>query len=370
MKISDCTLRDYVGSALTYNPSLDWHHIAELLSELDLDELEIGDPFSYKEDATFLKQLSSTIPVTTFYGPKRQSDLKVDLEYVKSLGLDGVIISIPASQQFAELKLPSADWAYRFELVEKAIEVSKDLGLYAVVTGEDSPSADIRYLKEYLTIVMQAGAKKFRYAESVSKSLPMGTYQRIKELLSVVPGAEIEMHCHDMFGLALANGIAGVEAGATWISGTMLGAGERGGNINTIDALSASKFLFNQTDRDLRNLSRVSRQLATMLGLSYLDSQRIIGERCFAFEQPLPLKHPQVYLPFDPREVGGEISVILSGKHSLETLEFMAEKFGITHDPAILAGVDAELRTALADTKKPLEENLVMRMFSRFTSNA
>ncbi|MEZ2127913.1 MULTISPECIES: hypothetical protein [unclassified Sinorhizobium] len=356
MKVSDCTLRDYLGSALVNASSLDCLAIAGMLSELDIDELEIGDPFSYEQDVALLKSLRTHVPVATFYGPKQVSTLRADLEWVKSLGVDGIVISIPASDQFAKIKLPVVDWSYRFELVSRALEISDEIGLYAVATGEDSPSAEITYLKEYLSIVHCAGAQKFRYAESISKSLPVDTYQRVKELLEAVPDAQIEMHCHDMFGLGLANGVAGVQAGATWISGTFLGAGERGGNINTIDALAVSKFLCGQSQRNLQNIGHISRKLADALGMSFLSSQRVIGEKCFAFEQPNPLFNQQVYLPFDPGEVGQSVSVVLTGKHPIETIQYVADKAGISCDKNRLSEADVRIRHLLMTSGTTIDQ--------------
>ncbi|WP_107676184.1 hypothetical protein [Agrobacterium sp. LAD9] len=356
MKISDCTLRDYVGSAFVNTAALDCSMLADLLDQLDLDELEVGDPFSYESDALLLRRLKLRTPVATFYGPKNPSTIRADLEKIKALGVDGVIVSIPASEKFAQIKLPSADWQYRFDLISTTLELAAEVGLYVVATGEDSPSADINYLQEYLAIVHSGGAQKFRYAESVSRSLPVQTFSRIKGLLEAVPGAQIEMHCHDMFGLALANGIAGAEAGATWISGTFLGVGERGGNINILDALAVAKFLFGDSDRDLSNISAISEKVASGLGITFPSFQRVIGRHSFSFEQLGPLNNQSAYLPFNPGDVGQNVSVVLSGKHSLGTLAYIASQAGLQHDELELQAADVSLRQTLSDTGKVVDQ--------------
>jgi homocitrate synthase NifV len=168
-------------------------------------------------------------------------------------------------------------------------------------------------------VACRAGARRFRFADTLGVLDPEQTARRIRRLCGAVD-MEIEMHAHDDFGLATANTLAAVNAGASHISTTVNGLGERAGNAPLEEAVMALRHLYGiETGVDTRHFPALSSLVARASGRMVAVNKSIVGEAIFTHEAGIHvdglLKNPLNYQGFDPHEVGREHRTVL-GKHS------------------------------------------------------
>jgi homocitrate synthase NifV len=158
------------------------------------------------------------------------------------------MLSIPTSVEHARLKLGTDAPRRIMALARAAISAAKDLGMQVTFSAEDGARTDPGFLAEYVANGADAGADRFRIAETVSTLRPRDCGDLVGRLASVAGKTEIEMHCHNMFGLGVANSLAALEAGARWISTTVGGLGERGGNTPLAEVVCALR-VFHSVER-------------------------------------------------------------------------------------------------------------------------
>jgi len=241
-----------------------------------------------------------------------------DIETSLSCGVDAVAISISTSDIHIEHKLMTT----REDVLErmvKATEFAKQNGVYISVNAEDASRTDMDFLIQFATEAKKAGANRLRYCDTVGILDPFRTYDRISELIAKV-GIDVEMHTHDDFGMATANALAGVKAGATHVGVTVNGLGERAGNAALEEVIMALKHL---GDVDLNfateRFVEVSEYVARASGRILPAWKSIVGSNMFAHESGIhadgALKNPLTYEVFKPEDVGLERQIVI-GKHS------------------------------------------------------
>ncbi|MDP4127738.1 MAG: homoaconitate hydratase, partial [Bacillota bacterium] len=196
---------------------------------------------------------------------------------------------------------------------------AKSQGLYISVNAEDASRTDMDFLVQFAREAKKAGANRLRYCDTVGILDPFTTYDRIKTLIEKT-GLDIEMHTHDDFGMATANALAGVKAGATHVGVTVNGLGERAGNAALEEVVMALKHLL---DTDLNFVTErfveLSEYVARASGRMLPPWKSIVGSNMFAHESGIhadgALKNPNTYEAFSPEDVGLERQIVI-GKHS------------------------------------------------------
>ncbi|WP_395292423.1 hypothetical protein ACF9IK_01595 [Kitasatospora hibisci] len=207
--------------------------IADLLVRTGVDLVEVGMVAgANSKDADLVLATHEAV------GPQRSMTLVVvrdrqqvatALDEAERLGVKHVMYSIPTSEQHARLKLGSPSAKFLQTLARSAITQAKERGFHVTFSGEDGARTPAERLVPYVTAGFEAGADRFRLAETVAYLSPWQMEDVIADL-TAIDGSEIEIHSHNMLGMAVANSLAAVRAGATWISATVGGIGERGGN--------------------------------------------------------------------------------------------------------------------------------------------
>lgn len=319
VRISDCTLRDVAHAPFVTLGQAEALKIARAVDRLGIDEIEAGIPLASVDDTNLVQKLVATnlnAKLVTFYINRRISKLEDDLKRVRDLGVDGVAISTPISKEHARLKLTSSSPSFIIKLMSKAVSIAKSLGLYVCFTGEDAARTDLKFLKEYAKAGEEAGADRFRFAESVSNLLPNQMETIIGEIKSDV-SIDVECHCHNMYGLAVANSIAAYRAGATWLSGTINGHGERGGNASLNEILLILQELYGMNQYDLQYLFETANFVAQACNLPIPKDRGIVGKYAFAYELGNQVAYPSFYEPFGPKTVGNQRYTIIGKKADL-----------------------------------------------------
>jgi homocitrate synthase NifV len=230
-----------------------------------------------------------------------------DLEHSLDCGVDAVAISISSSDIHIEHKL-NRDREWVLNSVRKAVSFAKDHDLYVSVNAEDSSRSDPDFLIEFAENAREAGADRLRYCDTVGILDPLGTYKRVKALIDAVD-IEVEMHTHNDFGMATANAIAGLEAGATYVNTTVNGLGERAGNASMEELVMALRY--NQgVEMDIQTslFRELAEYVALASGRSIPTWKPVVGGNLFVYESEGRasgvVRDPATYEMFLPGEVG------------------------------------------------------------------
>jgi homocitrate synthase NifV len=206
--------------------------------------------------------------------------------------------------------------------------------LYISVGGEDSSRADESFLLDVALAAQDYGASRFRFCDTVGVLDPLTTYNKVEQLVNklVIP---VEMHTHNDFGMATANALAGIRAGATSVNTTVNGLGERAGNAALEEVVMALKRIYGlNIGIDTSKFKAISEFVVDASGCDIPPWKAIVGKNAFAHESGIHghgvLQNPATYEPFNPEEVGRERSLVIgkhSGKHLVTNL---LKQYGIT----------------------------------------
>lgn len=314
--IVDTTLRDGEQTAGVVFTNQEKVQIARYLDQIGVDQIEAGIPVMGGFEKDCIKEIVGLGLKSSIMAWNRAviSDIKQSL----CCGVDAVAISISTSDIHIEHKLQTT----REDVLKRmgdAVKFAKDNQLYVSVNAEDASRSDIDYLTEFALTAKRAGADRLRFCDTVGTLDPLKTYRYISTLISAV-GLDIEMHTHNDFGMATANALAGVYAGANYVGVTINGLGERAGNACLQEVIMGMKYLMNlDLSYNTPLFREVAEYVARASGRELPVSKPIVGSNIFAHESGIHgdgvIKNPLTYEVFTPEEVGLERQIVI-GKHS------------------------------------------------------
>jgi 2-isopropylmalate synthase len=333
VRIFDTTLRDgeqTPGVALTPEQKL---NIAKKLDELGVDAIEAGFPIISEGEMTGIKMISSANLRAEICGLARTD--KKDIDAAVAAGLKYIHTFIATSDIHLKYKLKLT----REEALQKAIEAveyGKSRGLQVEFSAEDATRTDREFLRKVFKEVAGAGADRIDIPDTVGYSTPgyMAEITRDAVEASKLP---ISVHCHNDFGLAVANAISGIQAGAQCAHVTINGIGERAGNASLEEFVMALQCLqFDkkyETNINTKLLYETSRYVASAVGIHVQPNKAIIGENAFGHESGIHthgvLSNPLTYEPISP-ELVGRTRWFQVGKHAgAHGVSAMLEEYGI-----------------------------------------
>ena len=246
--------------------------------------LEVGTPAMGEEECARIRQVRRQLPGATLMTWCRMQ--AGEIRQSADLGMDWVDISIPASDKLRQYKLREG-LPLLLERLAALIHLANTLGLKVCIGCEDASRASDATLQDIACLAREAGATRLRYADTVGILDPFTTAAQIAALRRVWPG-ELEMHAHNDLGLATANTLAAVRAGATSVNTTVLGLGERAGNaaLETV-ALGLERCLEVKTGVRFTALPALCEQVALATRRPVDPQQPLVGELVFTHGQTL-----------------------------------------------------------------------------------
>lgn len=357
--IDDTTLRDGEQTAGVVFSLAEKVAIARLLDTIGVQEIECGIPAMGEEEQASVRALVDLGLNARLITWNRAvvSDIQASL----AAGVTAVDISLSVSDIHIRNKLgKDRDWVK--EQLKFALGFAKEHDLYVSVGGEDSSRADPAFLVELMVIARDLGADRFRFCDTLGILDPFATFDKISYLRARVPELELEVHTHNDLGMATANAIAGVRAGARFVNTTVNGLGERAGNAALEEVVMALKHACGvDPGIDTRRFVELSRLVGQASCRPVPEWKAVVGERVFAVESGLHadgvLKHPGNYEGFAPEEVGLERQIVV-GKHSgMHGVRHRLAMLGVAMLPAEEQHLMTRVRRRSQELKRPLDDS-------------
>ena len=334
IRIFDTTLRDgeqSPGASLTSNEKLE---IARGLSKLGVDVIEAGFPAASPDDLEAVRRIAkevgnsteSTPPIICGLARTIKSDIDAAWEAVQHASKPRIHTFLATSEIHMKHKLRMT----RDEVVEKTREMvgyAASLCEDVEFSPEDAGRSDPEFLYRVLGVAIEAGATTLNIPDTVGYTTPKEFGDLIAGIIANTPDIEkaiVSVHCHNDLGLATANTLAGLQAGARQAEVTINGIGERAGNTSLEEiamTLYTRKAVYGlETGIDTTHITRVSRTVSNYTGMSVQPNKAIVGANAFAHEagihQDGMLKNQATYEIMLPETVGLHKSRLVLGKHS------------------------------------------------------
>jgi isopropylmalate/homocitrate/citramalate synthase len=342
----DTTLRDgeqTVGVVLDPAQKLE---IARGLAEAGVERIEAGFPRVSDEDFEAVRLIAEAGLPAEIWGFSRA--VRADVEALVELGVGASVIESPIS----DLKLEALG-VTREEMLRRirdAVSFAAGESITVAYFGVDSTRADPAFFDAAYTAAVEAGAAEVVVVDTLGIASPDAVHAlvgRTRELLG--PEVPIHFHGHNDFGLATANAVAAVRAGARWIHGTLNGMGERAGNANLGEMALALRALYGvETSVDLARLRALSDRVREVSGYELEPWKPLVGENLFRRESGAVASQfhdPPSIEPYSSELVGAERGIVLGKKSGIDSIRIKAAELGLELS-------EDEERAALAAVKR------------------
>jgi isopropylmalate/homocitrate/citramalate synthase len=325
----DTTLRDgeqTVGVVLDPEQKLE---IARLLDELGIDRIEAGFPRVSQDDREAVRLIAAEGLRAEVWGFARA--VPADLEALAELGVRHAVIESPISD--AKLDAIGVSRETMLERITSAMRFAGEHGIAPAFFGVDSTRADLDFFRRAYEAAVEAGAREVVVVDTLGVAAPEAVRDLVGRTIQWLDGTPVHFHGHDDFGLATANAVAAVGAGATWIQGTINGMGERAGNADLGEAALALRALYG-VDSNLRldRIREVSARVRELSGYALEPWKALTGETLFRRESGAVASQfhdPPSIEPYSSELVRAERGIVLGKKSGLDSIRIKAEELGL-----------------------------------------
>jgi len=379
VRIFDTSLRDgeqAPGASMTSAEKLE---VARTLARLGVDVIEAGFPAASPDDLAAVQAIAAEVGQTPVEGRPQaeppiicglarctRNDIQTAWEGVKGAKRPRIHTFLATSDIHLQHKLRIS----RDEMVARAVEMvgfARSLCADIEFSPEDAGRSDPQFLYRVLEAVIKAGATTLNIPDTVGYTMPDEYGALISGIIANTPGAKdviISTHCHDDLGLAVANTLAGLRAGARQAEVTINGIGERAGNASLEELVMAIRTRGEkvglQTGIDTKQLCRSSKLISRVTSYPVPPNKAIVGANAFAHESGIHqdgmIKNAQTYEIMRPEDVGATQTTLVLGKHSgRNAVSKRLAELGYPLEGEALARAFAEFKK-LADRKKSVHD--------------
>jgi 2-isopropylmalate synthase len=339
VRIFDTTLRDGEQSPGATMTSAEKLEIAQNLARLGVDVIEAGFPAASPDDLEAVRRIAkevgnppagepeARVPIITGLARAAKGDIDKAWEAVKDAQKPRIHTFLATSEIHMKYKL-KMDREQVVERVSEMVTYARTLCSDVEFSPEDAGRSDPEFLYLVLEEAIKAGATTLNIPDTVGYTTPDEFFQLIDGIIKNTPGMNenitISVHCHDDLGMATANTLAGIRAGARQAEVTINGIGERAGNTSleeVVMALRTRRPVFGlDTGIDARQIAHISKLVSNYTGIVVQPNKAIVGANAFAHEagihQDGMLKNQTTYEIMRPEDVGVNQSKLVLGKHS------------------------------------------------------
>ena len=364
--IFDTTLRDgeqSPGCSMNLEEKV---RMARQLELLGVDVIEAGFPIASEGDFQAVRAVSKECRATTIAALCRtvESDIARAAEALESANRSRIHTFVATSDIHLKYKLKKTR-SEVLEMTRKSVRLAKNFADEVEFSAEDATRTDVDFLCEVLNAAVEEGANVINIPDTVGYTLP-GEYSKlIRTVKKNVVGKKdvtISVHCHNDLGLAVANSLAAIEAGARQVECTINGIGERAGNAALEELVMAAVVRFDKipfkNNIKTTRIFRTSQMLSSIISFDVQPNKAIVGCNAFAHEAGIHqhgvLNNPLCYEIMTPQSVGVPKNDIVLGKHSgKHALVARYKELGYDFSPEEISRIYSNF-TALADRKKKI----------------
>jgi isopropylmalate/homocitrate/citramalate synthase len=338
----DTTLRDGEQTVgVVFSPE-DKLAIARALDKAGVDRIEAGFARVSEEDAEAIRLIAGAGLQAEVWGFARA--VQADVEQLAGLGVSAAVIESPISDaKLAALGVSQDDMLGR---IRKAVSFAAGEGITVAFFGVDGSRAELDFFRRAYEAAVEAGAKEAVVVDTIGVATPEGAAYLVAQAVDWLD-VPVHWHGHDDFGLATAAAVAAVQAGATWVHGTVNGMGERAGNANLLEVALALEALYGIPTRlDLTKARELAALVQKRSGYHLAPWAPITGENLFTRESGAVASQfhdPPSIEPYAAGLVGADRGIVLGKKSGLDSIRLKAEELGLElpeeRFPEVLAAV-------------------------------
>lgn len=344
--------------------------IARLLDRVGVEMIEAGDPSVSANIAQAIKKITSLDLKAEIVAHSLAT--RSGIEKASECGVDRVVVFYPTSKIHLENKVHKTE-DQALAIIQEHVRYARQAGLKVRYTPEDASRTDINFVIRACNTAIEAGADRISFADTLGVLQPHEMYQRIRQLREGLLPCKIDLHCHNDFGLALANAMAGIRAGADCIHTTINGMGERTGIPDLIETVIAYQNLEGLAKYNIQPLIEISAYLERISGFLLAPNKPITGQNAFSHKSGVHtdgvLKDPRTYESFDPALVGRERKIVIDKYTGKRAVAARLDEYGINVSEAELEVVVLAIKEA-GDTRKYLFDTDIIEIAEQVTGRS
>lgn len=375
IKIFDTTLRDgeqAPGNSLTVEEKIE---VARALEEMGVDIIEAGFPIASSGDFEAVEKISETVRSCTVAGLARCSVKDIEAAYgalkrAVSPRIHVFIATSPVHMEYKLRKTPEQVIA----IAEESVKMARSLVGDVEFSAEDALRSDPEFLVEIYRAAVLAGATTLNIPDTVGYSAPEEYARLVAHLKEEINDEDIVLstHCHNDLGMAVANSLAGVRAGAGQVECAVAGVGERAGNASLEEVVMAMRtradYYGAETHVRPRLIGPTARLVSERMGFEIHRNKPIVGRNVFAHESGIHqdgvLKRRETYEIMNPSDVGWEGETLVLGKHSgRNALRSVLSEFSWSGDEEAFEKIFERMKE-MADRRKGISVDDLKKLFS------